>query len=216
MSMSVQPMSPTAALLPSVGAHVDMVVGGKSVAARWHAGSGSDIELLVRDDGVVPGERVMLRWHSLRGVNSTAADVLSVEASGGGRTFFVVLLRLTGQVEVVQRRRATRALSAGPVAVTPTDRALAPVRNGALLDIAEEGLRCRVMGGGLTEGQAVTVHVGLGEEVLELRGTVLRATGYADGVTEVVIVYAADEADGARIRRFVYLQQVRLRRAGLL
>jgi hypothetical protein len=216
MSMSVQPMSPTAALLPSVGAHVDMAVGGKSVAARWHAGSGSDIELLVRDDGVVPGERVMLRWHSLRGVNSTAADVLSVEASGGGRTFFVVLLRLTGQVEVVQRRRATRALSAGPVAVTPTDRALAPVRNGALLDIAEEGLRCRVMGGGLTEGQAVTVHVGLGEEVLELRGTVLRATGYADGVTEVVIVYAADEADGARIRRFVYLQQVRLRRAGLL
>jgi hypothetical protein len=37
-------------------------------------------------------------------VNSTAADVLSVEASGGGRTFFVVRLRLTGQVEVVQQR----------------------------------------------------------------------------------------------------------------
>ena len=216
MSMSVLPMSTSAASLPSVGAHVDMVVGGKPVAARWHAGTGSEIELLVRDDGVVPGERVVLRWNSLRGVNSSSADVLSVETSGGGRTFFVVQLRMTGRVEVVQRRRATRALSAGPVALTPTDRALAPVRNGALLDIAEEGLRCRISGGGLTEGQSVTVHVGLGEEVLELRGTVLRVTAYGDGASELVIVYAADEADGARIRRFVYLQQVRLRRAGLL
>jgi hypothetical protein len=216
VSISVSPMPTSAASLPSVGAHVDMVVGGRPVAARWHAGTGSDIELLVRDDGVVPGERVVLRWNSLRGVNSSCAHVLSIEPSGGGRTFFVVLLRLTGRVEVVQRRRATRALSAGPVALTPNDRGLAQVRNGALLDIAEEGLRCRVAGGGLPEGQSVTVHVGLGEEVLELRGTVLRSTPHGDGASEVVIVYAADEADGARIRRFVYLQQVRLRRAGLL
>ena len=203
-------------LLPSTGAHVDVMVGGEPVPARWQSGDGTRVDLLVRGVAVAPGERVELRWRSLRGVHSTYARVESVDEVGGGRTFFVLRLELGGPVEVVQRRRAMRALSAGPVAVSASDRPLAPVRDGSLVDIAEEGLRCRLAGPVPEVGRPVTVHVGLGDEVLELHGELLRATPVADGLTEVVIVYDADEADGARIRRFVYLQQVRLRRAGLL
>jgi len=158
---------------------------------------------------------VELRWRGLRGVSTARGKLLRVEAVSG-RTVTRWRVQLDGPIQVVQRRRVARAMGVGPVAVTRLRTRLATVVNGVLLDISEEALRARVPGGTLEAGEPVAVHIGLATEVLELRGEVLRVGRAGDGDDLAVIVHSADDAASTRIRRFVYLQQVRLRRAGLI
>ncbi len=200
---------------PVTGSALDVVVAGIALAARWESVTGTDIDIVVHSPLLALGTPVDLHWRGLRGISTTRGDVVTCEELEP-QSSCRLRVRLSGSIEVVQRRQAMRAIGAGPVAVTPIDRRLAPVRSGSLLDIAEEGLRCRLTGGPLLEGQPVAVNVGLGDDLLELQGTVVGETPAAHGSGDVVIAFSAGETDKACIRRFVYLQQVRLRRAGLI
>lgn len=209
--------------LPTVGAAVDLVLDGQLLAARCEGVDGTEVEVSVRGGRPARGARVELRWHGTGGISRTHGEIrtarVAVDPATGPvtrRTSWRLRVMLSGAIDVVQPRTATRAQDTCPVAVTTTDRRLAPVRTGSLLDIAEVGLRCRLAGPPLTVSAPVSIHVGLADEVLELQGRVNRVTVHRDGYAEVVLTFDPDEADGARIRRFVYLQQMRLRRAGLV
>jgi hypothetical protein len=201
--------------LPAVGTAIDLMVGGTVVAARCDGARGRDVTLVVRAARTAIDPNVVLRWRGLRGVSTARAEVVTVDPVPG-RTSVRWHVRLVGAIEVVQRRHTARAFGAGPVALTPSNSRLAAVHDGTLLDISERGLRCRIENPTLRQHDPVLVHVGLGEHVLEMRGEVIRVTRASDGFAEVAVGYTPAEAEGARIRRYVYLQQVRMRRAGLV
>jgi hypothetical protein len=201
--------------LPAVGTAVDVVAEQTTLAARCDSARGSEINLVVRNGQTMDvGAVVLLRWRGLRGISHTRAEVVAVEPMPG-RATVRWHVELVGPVEVVQRRRTVRAFGAGPVALTPLGSSLAAVHDGTLLDISEQGLRCRVDTSTLRAHDEVAVHVGLGTEVLELRGDVLRVTRRPEG-TEIAVGYRTEDPQASRIRRYVHLQQARMRRAGLI
>jgi hypothetical protein len=203
------------ARLPAVGTAIDVVLGSDLVAARCEGARGREIDLVVRGGRPPEASHVVLRWRGLRGLSSTRAEVRSVEKMPG-RTSSRWRVRLVGAIEVVQRRDVARAFGTGPVALTAAGSRLAPVHDGTLLDISERSLRARIDSPALQPFDNVAVHVGLGDDVFELRGKVQRIETRPDGFAEVVVVYSAAETDAARIRRHVHVQQVRMRRAGLI
>jgi len=164
--------------------------------------------------GPQPSDIVSLHWTSARGVCSVPAEFVAVERSG----IKVWRLRVLGEVTLVQRRRFARVETGGALSVSggsAQDADLNTVRMGWMLDLSEGGVRCRVAPGAFSVDEPVEVRINLGGEVIVAVGSVLRASPRDRGFEELIVTFPEDHSAADRVRRHVYAEQLRQRRAAL-
>jgi hypothetical protein len=155
-----------------------------------------------------PGDELGVHWTGRRGVCSLPAMFRSVEQGRVPQWH----LEVAGSVEVVQRRRYVRAATAAPVSLQADD-FVEGVRVGSLLDISEGGIRLRVTRSAGRTAEEVVVRLAIEGQVVDVPGTILRTEPHGS-FEEVVVEFAEDHRAAATIRRFVYAEQARQRRAG--
>lgn len=158
---------------------------------------------------VVPGTRVLVRWADRRGLRVLAAHIEEVRRSGGTRW----VLRVEGDVMVMQRRQYARAAVPGRVAVVPRQETLTSVVTGRVLDLSEGGARLLLETCvPLAPGGAVEVHLSLEELEAVVVGTVIRVEPGRDGRGEAAVAFDEPVAVADEIRRAVLRQQLLERR----
>lgn len=161
------------------------------------------------DVDAVPGSRVLVRWADRRGLRVLVSHIEEVRRSGGTRW----LLRVEGDVMVLQRRQYARAAVPGRVAVVPRHDTLTSVVTGRVLDLSEGGARlvletCVP----LEPGGAIEVHLSLDDFEAVLVGTVIRVDPGRDGRGEAAVAFDEPVAVADEIRRAVLRQQLLERR----
>jgi hypothetical protein len=158
-----------------------------------------------------PNSLITLRWVGRRGRYTAPGRFISAESDGR----IVWHVEALGTVEVEQGRQVSRAPASGLVHLGPTEPTVGVVLRGRLMDISETGMRCQLAGGGVDPGQQVSVRLVLGEQLVAVRGTVVRMEpGAVEGSLEVAVAFAPDEAQAQVIRRYVLHRQVRDRAGG--
>ncbi len=155
-----------------------------------------------------PGDPVTVHWTARGGLSGLPAQFVAANRT----PMPVWRVRVRGEAEVVQRRRYVRMPVGAPVTLTHLGHS--SIRVGHILDLSEGGVRVRVSSDGSAVRDQVVVRLALDDEVVDIEGTILRAVAIGGGMDEVVITFEDDHRFATSIRRFVFRQQARLRRAG--
>jgi c-di-GMP-binding flagellar brake protein YcgR len=152
------------------------------------------------------GDRsVQLSWVSPRGRYEQRCELVE-HISSRPRLW---RLRPIGEAELIQRRRYVRARAAVAVLLFLPG----VVVPGTTIDISEGGFRIRIARRTIEELAAVTIHVTIGGDHLEITGHVIRTSITELGQTEVVVAFDEGNRESDAIRRFVFELQLRARAA---
>lgn len=198
--------------LESTRADVTLVTRGITVTAAVEVST--EFSIVVRPEGdgaawqtsVKDGDPVELYWVGGDEERTLPAKIVEVEPGAEVRWHLVA----TGPAERSQRRKAVRARVALPVYLPWLDGQLV----GETVDLSEAGLRALVDGWGLPPepGTRLEVSLTLADEVLYLRGEVVRQQ--SNGARWLLSMRLLDvpERDGDVLRRRVF-QALREERA---
>ena len=160
-------------------------------------------------EGPREGSVVSIHWASKRGVCSVAALYLGQERTASGMRIWRV--RPAGAVELVQRRRYARVEVNGALSVVNPE--VDTVRVGWMLDLGEGGVRCRVAPGAFKPDEPVECRLNVDGDVIVVHGTILRAEKPISGYEELVVTFPDDHPASDMVRKHVFAEQLRVRRA---
>nr|WP_231134892.1 PilZ domain-containing protein [Motilibacter deserti] len=120
-------------------------------------------------------------------------------------------VRPAGSIELVQRRRYARVEFNGALSVVNSE--VDTVRVGWMLDLGEGGVRCRVAPGAFKPDEPVECRLSVDGDVVVVMGSVLRAEKPVNGYEELVITFPDDHPAADLVRKHVFAEQLRARRA---
>nr|WP_231127407.1 PilZ domain-containing protein [Motilibacter aurantiacus] len=120
-------------------------------------------------------------------------------------------VRPAGSVELRQRRRYARVEVNGALSVVNPE--VDTIRVGWMLDLGEGGVRCRVAPGAFKADEPVECRLNVDGDVLVVHGTVLRAEKPVNGYEELVVTFPDDHPAADLVRKHVFAEQLRARRA---
>jgi hypothetical protein len=196
----------------STRADVTLVARGITVTAAVEVSTETAIVVRPEGDGtawkksVKDGDPVALYWVGAEEERTRPARIIEVEPGDDVRWHLVP----TGPAERSQRRKAVRARAAVPVYLPWADGQLV----GETVDLSEAGVRVLVDGWGLPPepGSRLEVNLTLGDNVLNLRGEIVRQT--TQGARWLLSLSFRDvsERNGDLLRRRVF-QALREERA---
>lgn len=152
------------------------------------------------------GAELSVHWTSVRGVCSVPVSFVGAERSG----IKVWRVRLTGSLEMVQRRRFARVETGGALSLVGSD--METVRVGWMLDMSEGGVRARMAPGNFEADDPVEVRINMDGEVVSVVGLVVRTLPPVEGFEEVIVSFPEDHPAAGAMRRYVFAEQARLRR----
>jgi hypothetical protein len=204
---------------PDNGNEVQLSVPGGGVTVDCRTVSAEDGVLVLKtmglDEpkrvGLKAGDRVEVFWARVLDSRVVPATVAAVEGATDSRW----RLRVTGPVEVSQRRPAVRARVAIPVVLTTGEQTIETVTD----DLSEGGARIVVEATGtLPEpGTSLDVHLDLNGSDLTARAQVIRVITLETGRKFLSVGFSGlSEREQDRIRRRVFqaLREERARLAG--
>lgn len=198
--------------MPEVNALVRIALGPDApvLPSRVESIEGADLllaapSLLGDIDGPRPQAEVSLHWTAARGVCSLPVEFVGAERS----RIKLWRVRLAGSVQLIQRRRFARVTTGGALSLVG---GMDTVRVGALLDLSEGGVRCRIAPGAFAAHEPVEVRISVDGQTMNLVGTVERTAPPVGGYEEVIVTFPEDHPAAATMRRFVLQEQARLRR----
>ncbi len=156
------------------------------------------------------GDFLAVRWTGRRGLSALPARFATTRRTNVAAW----VVQVVGDIEVVQRRRYVRAPVGAPVTLTHPE--YDSIRIGHMLDLSEGGLRVRLTRNPADLDEEVVVRLAVEDQVIDVPGTILRAESIGGGFEEVVVRFEDDHRQANAIRRFVFREQARMRRAGLV
>jgi c-di-GMP-binding flagellar brake protein YcgR len=117
-----------------------------------------------------------------------------------------------------QRRQYVRVPALGPIELRPTEPVVADGVAGQLLDVSEAALRCALRAAdaqAAASAPALLASFTLADTRFAVPATMLRAepSRKDDQLAECVLTFDIDEREAAELRRRVFAEQLRLRRA---
>ena len=196
----------------STRADVTLVARGVTVTASVDVST--EFTIVVRPDGegttwktsVKDGDSVALYWIGADEERTLPAKIVEVEPGEEVRWH----LRATGPAERSQRRKAVRARVTVPVYLPWLDGQLV----GETVDLSEAGVRVLVDGWGLPPepGTRLDISITLADEVLDLRGSVVRQQTSGPRWLISLSFRDVDERQATQLRRRVF-QALREERA---
>ncbi len=157
-----------------------------------------------------PGDALAVLWTVRRGVSGLPAEFVTGERA----PVPVWRVRVVGTIEVVQRRRYVRAAVDQPVTLSQAK--FESIRIGHMLDLSEGGIRLRLTRSREDSHEQVVVRLALEDDVIDVPGTILRVDEIGRGFEEMVVQFEDDHRQATAIRRFVFREQARMRRSGLV
>jgi len=163
-------------------------------------------------EDVPSGALYDLMWPAPNGVNIQPVSV--TERPGRGGTLIWEAAE-AGEHRLEQRRAYVRVSLTAPMTVTDlADQAGGRPEDAVLLDVSEAALRCSVQGERweqMENGSPVQVLLTVDETPFSTRGTVLRTRKEeGDPAVEVIVMFDADAAFTAGMRRAVFAEQRRI------
>lgn len=197
----------TPAHLPDAGSYVEMTASDEQAArVRVVHADGAGLTLSA-PLAAVPrvGTSVTLRWSAApRGRFALSCAVLETEENR-------VELRPAGEAEIEQQRSFVRG--GGGEQIVLRRQGLADVQ-GWVRDISEHSARAHFEGIAVDEGEALSLGIQLGTDVVDLPAVVSRVASMPQQVppgplsVEMVAIFAADETQARVIRRYVMKLQL--------
>jgi c-di-GMP-binding flagellar brake protein YcgR len=166
----------------------------------------------------VVGAEMLVTWSCPRGIAVLPTRLLDVHAEGG---LALWSMAITGDGWVEQRRRFVRVPVGGSVTLRPRDAepAVGTV-TGHLLDVSEAALRCTVDAATaddtLVDDVEVTVGFRLGDREFAIPARIgfRRPSARPTELAELVVLFDEPVTDADALRKQVFDQQLRNRRAG--
>jgi hypothetical protein len=199
---------------PSESSRADVTLVARGITVTAAVDVSTEASIVVRPDGdgvawktsVKDGDPVELYWVGGDEERTLPARIVDVESGEEVRWHLVP----TGPAERSQRRKAVRARVAVPVYLPWADGQLV----GETVDLSEAGLRALVDGWGLPPepGARLEVSLTLSDEVLYLRGEVVRQQSNGPRWLLSMRFLDVSERDGDALRRRVF-QALREERA---
>ncbi|BCY05701.1 hypothetical protein [Actinoplanes sp. L3-i22] len=201
----------SSSLFPEDGSRVEMEAGGdihpgvRVVTATPAAVTVS----LPRAHVPLIGSTVTLRWSAApRGRYQVAAAVAAIDENR-------VDLRFVGDPEITQNRLYVRGGGGEPIVMTRSGH---PDIIGWIHDISERSVRAHFTDVEVRPGHEVALRAQLGPDVVEVTGTVTKASAMRQQVpvrgplsVEMVALYDPSESDAKIIRRYVMRHQLLMR-----
>lgn len=201
----------SSSLFPEDGSRVEMEAGGDiHPGVRIVASSGSAVTVsLPRAHVPLIGSEVTLRWSAApRGRYVVPATVAAIDENR-------VDLRLAGEPQISQNRLYVRGGGGEPIVMT---RAGHPDAIGWIHDVSERSVRAHFTDVEVRPGHEVALRAQLGGDVVELSGTVTKASAMRQQVpvrgplsVEMVALYDPPESEAKIIRRYVMRYQLTMR-----
>ncbi|KUL36639.1 hypothetical protein [Actinoplanes awajinensis] len=201
----------SSSLFPEDGARVELEAGGEShTGVRVVAASPAAVTVsLARAQMPLIGSTVVLRWSAApRGRYLATATVSSAEENRAE-------LHLIGEPQITQNRLYVRGGGGEPIVMTRSEH---PDVIGWVHDISERSVRAHFTDVEVRPGHDVHLQVQLGPDLVELAGTVTKASAMRQQVpvrgplsVEMVALYDPDETAAKIIRRYVMRYQLLMR-----
>lgn len=201
----------SSSLIPEDGSRVEMEAGG-DIHPGVRVVTATEAAVTVSlPSAHLPraGSTVILRWSAApRGRYVVSATVAVADENRAE-------LRLAGEPEIVQNRLYVRGGGGEPIVMTRSGH---PDAIGWVHDISERSVRAHFTDVEVRPGHEVAIRVQLGGEVVELTGTVTKASAMRQQVpvrgplsVEMVALYDPHETDAKIIRRYVMRYQLLMR-----
>jgi hypothetical protein len=171
---------------------------------------------LPADHAYGAGSELQVTWSSPRGIAVLPTRIVETRIEQGLALWVLEVVR-DGWIE--QRRRFVRVPASGPVTLLGRGEAPVPPVHGYLDDVSEGALRCTVEKSPTTEalvlGVLVTARFRLGEGEFDVPGRILhrRASPPPARSTVLVVVFDEPVASADALRKEIFAQQLRNRRA---
>ncbi|BCJ44438.1 hypothetical protein GCM10010168_12520 [Actinoplanes ianthinogenes] len=201
----------SSSLFPEDGSRIEMEAGGEThPGVRVVAASAAAVTVsLPRAQVPLAGATVTLRWSAApRGRFVVSAAVAAVDENRAE-------LRLIGEPQISQSRLYVRGGGGEPVVMTRPD---LPDAIGWIHDISERSVRAHFTDVEVRPGHEVALQVQLGPDVVDLTGTVIKASAMRQQVpvrgplsVEMVALYDPEEWQAKIIRRYVMRYQLLMR-----
>ncbi|GAA2685487.1 hypothetical protein [Actinoplanes palleronii] len=201
----------SSSLFPEDGARVELEAGGEShTGVRVVAASPAAVTVsLARAQMPLIGSTVVLRWSAApRGRYLATATVSSAEENRAE-------LHLIGEPQITQNRLYVRGGGGEPIVMIRSEH---PDVIGWVHDISERSVRAHFTDVEVRPGHDVQLQVQLGPDLVELAGTVTKASAMRQQVpvrgplsVEMVALYDPDETAAKIIRRYVMRYQLLMR-----